>query len=185
MLSQTYTEKGEIMDLRIVKTKNQIKEAFLKLRDKMMPEKIKVKDICDVAMINKTTFYKHYTDSFELSNEIEECAIEKVIASLKNKNNILTQPQEYISGLMNALKAEAANLQLVFKGKYDVLSVKLTDKLLKLSDASAETPENEVRLSFAIGGFVRIVNDYMFTNKNFDLEKLTMHTVTMLEAIPF
>lgn len=173
------------MDLRIVKTKNQIKEAFLKLRDKMMPEKIKVKDICEMAMINKTTFYKHYTDSIELSQEIEECAIESVISSLKTKNNILTQPREYITGLMSAIEAEAANLQLVFKGKQDVLSAKLTDKLIKLSDVSAANFENKVHLSFAIGGFVRIVNDFIFTNKNFDPEALTMHTVTMLEAIPF
>ena len=50
------------MDLRMVKTRAQIKEAFLKLREYLMPEKIKVKDICEMAMINKTTFYNHYID---------------------------------------------------------------------------------------------------------------------------
>ena len=47
------------MDLRIVKTKQQIKQAFLSLRAQYLPEKIKVKDICERAMINKTTFYAH------------------------------------------------------------------------------------------------------------------------------
>ena len=60
------------MDLRIVKTKNQIKRAFLSLRNKYSLEKIKVKDICELAMINKTTFYKYYVDSFALADEVEE-----------------------------------------------------------------------------------------------------------------
>ena len=50
------------MDLRVAKTKNRIISAFLKLRDKLTLEKIKVKDICDEAMINKTTFYKHFRE---------------------------------------------------------------------------------------------------------------------------
>lgn len=172
------------MDLRIVKTKSQIKEAFLKLRDKMMPEKIKVKDICEMAMINKTTFYKHYTDSIDLSNEIEECAIDNVLSSFKAQDNILAHPREYLTGLMGALESESANLRLIFKGKQDVLSSKLADKLLMRSKGVTKDLKDQVSLSFAIGGFVRVVNDFIFTNKHFDPESLTIQTITILEAIP-
>ena len=61
-------EKGKTMDLRIKKTKIAVKKAFLQLRNNNSLEKVKVKDVCEVAMINKTTFYKHYEDIFTLSD---------------------------------------------------------------------------------------------------------------------
>ena len=173
------------MDLRIVKTQNRIIEAFLNLRDKMTPEKIKVKDICEAAMINKTTFYKHYADSIELSNEIEESAIEKVMSAIKTKCNILTQPREYISELIGALESESSHLRIVFKGKKETLATKLADKLIDMSGNADNGANNDLRISFAIGGVVRVVNDFLFTNKNFDTELLTLQTITMLESIPF
>ncbi len=173
------------MDIRIVKTKNRIMEAFLILRDKMLPENIKVKDICEAAMINKTTFYKHYADSIELSNEIEESAIEKVMSAIKTKCNILTQPREYLSELMSALEAESSHLRVVFKGKQEIMSTKLADKLLGMSNNADNDTKSDLRLSFAIGGVVRVVNDFLFTNKKFDAELLTLQTISMLESIPF
>ena len=76
------------MDLRMLKTRKQIKTAFLALRERLMPEKIKVKDICEMAKINKTTFYHHYTDSIELSNEIDEAAIDQVMMDFTDNVSI-------------------------------------------------------------------------------------------------
>ena len=42
------------MDLRIVKTKRSIRQAFLELRDSMPLEKIRVTDLCSKAIINNT-----------------------------------------------------------------------------------------------------------------------------------
>ena len=44
------------MDVRIVKTKNSIINAFLELRSQKNIEKITVKELCEKAMINKSTF---------------------------------------------------------------------------------------------------------------------------------
>ena len=50
------------MDKRIEKTKKSIKNAFMELRAKKPLEKISVKELCDLAYINKSTFYSHYED---------------------------------------------------------------------------------------------------------------------------
>ena len=71
------------MDLRVIKTKKIIKEAFFELRKKYPLEKVKVKDICEMALINKTTFYKYYMDVFDLSTELENEAIEQFFWQVK------------------------------------------------------------------------------------------------------
>ena len=57
-------EKKE--DLRITKTKKLLYEALLKEMETKAFEDIKVNDLCAISMINRSTFYSHYNDKYEL-----------------------------------------------------------------------------------------------------------------------
>ena len=54
------------IDLRIIKTKKVIYEALIDLMKEKTFEEIKVSDICNKALINRSTFYAHYEDKYEL-----------------------------------------------------------------------------------------------------------------------
>ena len=54
------------MDLRIQKTRQNIFQAFIELREKYPLEKITVKELTERAQISKQTFYLHYRDMFYL-----------------------------------------------------------------------------------------------------------------------
>ncbi|MBE6578084.1 MAG: hypothetical protein E7653_08130 [Ruminococcaceae bacterium] len=170
------------MDLRMVKTRAQIKNAFLTLREKMMPEKIKVKDICDVAMINKTTFYNHYSDTFELSNEIDELAVEKVVSDFSERDKLLEDPKAFAIGLIRVLERDSAELRRIFRGKQDVLCVKLEEKLHSLC-GKTETIDDDIRLAFFMGGSIRVVCDFIFSDIKCDKEQLTVAVTKMMEAL--
>lgn len=53
-------------DLRVRRTQKALWEALLALMDEHDFESITVKDICDRAMVHRTTFYKHYQDKYDL-----------------------------------------------------------------------------------------------------------------------
>ena len=55
------------MDIRIARTDRAIEQAFMELREKNPLEKIKIKDLCAMACINKSTFYAHYEDIYALA----------------------------------------------------------------------------------------------------------------------
>ena len=171
------------MDLRMVKTRRQIKNAFLKLRERLMPEDIKVKDICDEAMINKTTFYNHYTDSIALSNEIDNGVIDSIISNFSEWNKIFDDPRMYAKNLLLALEKNAEEIKTVFRGKQWVLCEKLEDRLCRLCRGIAKTGEDVMLMSFAIGGFVRIGNDYLFSGKKYNIDEISEYSAKMLEAI--
>ena len=59
------------MDLRTERTKRSIINAFLELRSKKPLEKITVKELSELAFINKATFYTHYQDIYDLSEQLE------------------------------------------------------------------------------------------------------------------
>ena len=56
----------EKLDLRIQKTYMAVTKALIEMMDEMPFEDIKVKELCDRAMIRKSTFYKHFADKYEL-----------------------------------------------------------------------------------------------------------------------
>ena len=53
------------LDLRIQKTHKALIEAFLKLLEEKRFENITVNEICDLAMVRRATFYKHFGDKYE------------------------------------------------------------------------------------------------------------------------
>jgi len=59
-------------DLRIVKTRRGIREAFYELAEQIGIEKITVQNLTEKAMINRSTFYLHYTDKYDLLRQLEE-----------------------------------------------------------------------------------------------------------------
>lgn len=66
------------MDRRVRKTKERIMEAFYSISRKKALNKITVAELCDLADINRSTFYQHYADIFALFEEIEQDYVSKV-----------------------------------------------------------------------------------------------------------
>ena len=53
------------LDLRIQKTYQSLIGAFLQLLKEKPFETITVHEICDMAMVRRATFYKHFGDKYE------------------------------------------------------------------------------------------------------------------------
>jgi len=53
-------------DLRVIKTKKSIYEGLLQLMADTSFEDIKVSDICNISLVNRSTFYDHFSDKYEL-----------------------------------------------------------------------------------------------------------------------
>ena len=80
------------MDLRTERTKRSIANAFLELRKQKPLEKITVKELAEFAYINKATFYTHYHDIYDLTDQLENEFMESVIAELPHPESIITDP---------------------------------------------------------------------------------------------
>jgi AcrR family transcriptional regulator len=62
----------EITDGRVRHTLRQIKEAFIALLLEKGFEAIRVSDIVARAQVNRSTFYRHYTDKYDLAERLTE-----------------------------------------------------------------------------------------------------------------
>ena len=79
------------IDRRIRKTQKQIQDGFIQLRKKKHIKDITVKELCESIDINRGTFYLHYKDIYDLSEQLEN-------EMLTNFENVLnTHPVDEIN----------------------------------------------------------------------------------------
>lgn len=60
------------VDARVRYTKMIIERSFIELLKVKPLNKITVKEVCDLSEINRSTFYKHYEDVFDLFDKMKE-----------------------------------------------------------------------------------------------------------------
>lgn len=67
----------EKVDLRVQRTKKALKETFKDMFLKINFEEITIKELCEKAMVNRRTFYLHYSSIDDIMSEVlEEMSLE-------------------------------------------------------------------------------------------------------------
>lgn len=153
------------MDLRIVKTKKAIREAFLELRRTLPLEKIKVTDICRKALINKTTFYKYYQDVFALSEELENEAMAVFWEGFTAKDCLLTDPYRFTTELPRAMEQHGQLLQQLIYDRMDVFFLSLEHTLKEHYIKKEDDLSTDTFLTFLIGGTLHTIRELKMTEK--------------------
>lgn len=147
------------MDLRIVKTRKIIRQAFLELRVKYPLEKIKVSRLCQLAQINKTTFYKHYQDIYALSDEIENILIDAILNSFERINDLFSETEGFMRDLYEAFKSNEEEIMTLFSGRMNILIDKVEKRLTTHYPSIRAIPEKEIALSFIILGASHVLSE--------------------------
>lgn len=66
------------LDMRVRYTRQMIQDTFLELLREMPLNKVTVKEICRRGEINRTTFYRHFADPYDLLDKIEAGLLEQL-----------------------------------------------------------------------------------------------------------
>jgi len=109
-------EGGADMDLRIEKTERGIKNAFIELRSMKPLEKITVRELCELACINKSTFYSHYRDIYDLSDSMEDEVVQSITNSISHPEYITEHPAEFTKELFLAYLSQNSLTMILFSG---------------------------------------------------------------------
>lgn len=147
------------MDLRIQKTLENIETVFLRLRSALPLNKIQVNDLCAEARINKSTFYRHYEDIYDLSNTLEDRIVAQIISEFSLYDCLFTDTEAFIKGMYQAVEQHQELLTILFRDRMDVLTEKLGKKLKEKLLPDSYSQEDDIRYSFLISGATHVLLD--------------------------
>lgn len=145
------------MDLRVRRTRTNIINAFLQLCAKKPPERITVKELADLAGINKATFYLHYRDIYDLLEKLENDLFERVFNSMAHPNSVLSEPKLFIRELVEGFIANKSLIDIIFgRDRRSILADKIESEVRRFIFEKypqyKDDPELNILLTYIIKG---------------------------------
>ena len=164
-----------------MKSKKSIFDAFVNLRSKKELRKITVKELCEKALINKSTFYTYYEDMFDLSDK----------STISNPHMMIDEPVKFYRNLLGAMTENKALTNTVFSGsQHPNLIVKLSKSLKNMFFENCPEYINDKKfctlLDYAIyGGYYAFVENQENTNDYSDelIESISVISEHMTKLI--
>ena len=113
--------KSEKPDRRVQYTKMVLKQSLLELMVENPISKITIKDLCDLADVNRGTFYTHYNDQYDLLHQIQDEMDRDIKAALAKKpSDALT----VIVEILNCIAAQSSLCKILFSDYGDAAFIK-------------------------------------------------------------
>lgn len=177
----------EKTDLRIVKTKKILFNSLLNLMKIKNFEKIKISDICEESLVNRSTFYAHYDDKYELLIDLFE---ERKLSLLKvfegNENKAFSK--EYLMELLSILidhieenkeiySAILANNRngILIDFLIDAIEKDVSEKLKGNSEIESSDLPLDIIVKFYAGGLINIGIDCITRTKKYSKKELLLY----------
>lgn len=74
------------IDQRVRLTRTLLKNALVQLMQEQHISKISIRALCEVADINRSTFYVHYTDQYDLLNNVQQEVLDNLNRYLRKQD---------------------------------------------------------------------------------------------------
>lgn len=185
-------------DLRVIKTKKLIKEAFFELMESIGFEKITIAELAKKAMVSRTTFYLHYMDKYDLLDKLENDVLDELTALMKAshcsivtivKSDDLDIISNFIKRYYLYVKENEQFFRLIMSDKGDsAFQVKLNDIMKEnISEVIGEykfaVPLNYA-VSFMVGAQVSITKEWISAGMNETPEEMARILSVIMNDIP-
>ena len=128
-------------DIRVTKTKRDLRKALTELMERKEFDKITVCDICEEAMINRMTFYKHYMDKYDLLADVLDFMSQQLKAEFadgKAKKLFDEDPSAFFSfaieKIVDLCAEKEAFFRVVVKSENSVIRQMIYDAMRKALD---------------------------------------------------
>lgn len=183
---------AEKMDRRVRKTKAQLKEGLARLMQEKSINEITVKELVDEVDINRSTFYLHYTDIYQMLQKIEEDAMEDIRQVMKdypidpsNRDgafpfvvaffNILGDNRDLCLALLgpNGDMAFVQKIENLIAGTF----LKYLPKKISLDD-----PDIKYIYSYCINGCIGLIKTWLHQPETSTSEEMATLTYKLIES---
>ena len=157
-------------DRRIRKTEQAVQTALAKLLSEKNIEDITIKELCNEADINKSTFYLHYKDIYDCADSFMNSAVDESISVIEpyDFNELINHLPEIIEKLM-LIFSENKELYLPFLNSarhsfalYQIKKLTIERLLEKASASKMHTVQNKCIVSFVISGIWGVLEQNKF-----------------------
>ena len=169
-------------DRRVVKTKRAIHKAFASLLSEKEINDITVRDIADLADINRKTFYNYYTGVYAVLDEIENEVIGTLESALGGIDfrEAMSHPYQVFEKLTAIINTDLDFYGHLLSMQSNVSLITKTVKLLKKKTREAmlvqlpvKEKEIDILLDYAFSGMLTVYQQWFNSDRSQSIEEIS------------
>ena len=179
---------AEKVDRRVRKTKMQLRQGLARLMQKKSIKEITVKELVDEVDINRSTFYLHYTDIYQMLEKIEEEAMVDIREAMEGCPTDCTEREKISPFLARFFSILDSNRDLSLallgpNGDMDFverIETLIASKFLKPSSLPATDTEIRYAYAFCLSGCIGMIKTWLSRTEHESPEamaELTYHLI--------
>lgn len=161
-------------NLRYQENENCMIDTFVELLKEKEFYKITVKDICEQSLVNRSTFYAHFQDMYELKEHAEQRFEKELLSDLANKIDTVIDHKQMIFEIVCIIQNKKDYYQIYFNG----LGYKrMSEGFQMLIHERFMSGENmkyiEYKLLFFFDGMIAILSKWLNHGCDLSVDELT------------
>ena len=168
--------------MRIIRTKKAIHMAFAELMSTKPLEDITVTDVADRALINRKTFYAHYSGIHEIISEMEDEMVAALLQLLEGRRfeDMMERPRDLFRDLMLIINRDIDVYGRLLTGSGNSSLVHKMIQMLRRQICAAygkEAPVDEQTLdmavNFVLSGLLAVFTEWFNSGRSQSVEELS------------
>lgn len=176
------------MDRRVIRTKKAIRNAFAQLLLIKDMEDITVKDIADLADINRKTFYSYYSGVYRIVEEIENEIVETFKATVRDVpfQTLVEEPYLLFSKLSAIINEDMDFYEPLMKANRNASLVTKVGDMLKQMVKESYAPQSRIdessfniMVDFTFSGMFSVYQSWFNSSRRQSIEEIS-RTVSKL-----
>ena len=126
-------------------TNRVIRDSLFELLRKKKIEAITVKELCSLADINRSTFYNHYRDIFELVEKLEDEIVHDIMQDISVENISKVNQEQFFKTIFGKILKSEEKYRLLFLNKESIRAIdNMFDRIFKYSNQILKDEDNEL-----------------------------------------
>jgi len=183
--------RNKKVDLRIRRTHKLLLDALASLIEDQPFEKITVTDICDMAMVHRTTFYKHFEDKYHLLRygivELQQLfnketlttdhnvsLIEHCLAIFSNLMSLLSNNKKL--HILVSFSRQEDSVGSIF---FELVTKDILDKMNNRDDQQKDIPDSFIA-SYYAGAIISVASWWFYEGMNIPVEDMMKYMANQL-----
>lgn len=176
------------MDRRVARTKKAIRNAFAQLLTEKELDDITVKDIAELADINRKTFYAYYSGVYMIVEETENEIVETFEAAIRDvpARQLVRDPYLLFSKLSAIINADLDFYEPLMQANRNAGLVKKVGDMLKRKVKESYAPHSgldegtfNIAVDFVFSGMASVYQSWFNSERRQSLEEISRMLSTL------
>lgn len=167
-------------------TKSMIRAALVELLDEKPFERITIKELCERADVNRTTFYLHYSDQRSVMNDVKNEVCRKTISLIRDSD--FTDPMTFTEQFLTYIRGNDRQFRmLLMHDEGDSFRFFLMDSCAR--ELIAHLPHTDdpaadaMGIAFLMSGTLSIIIEWMKTGYERSAKEVSRFIIRICESV--